>query len=250
VWVGFRPNFNKLCVSLQTSAEHLIVIWTARRASWLEQSRRYLPPDRNCCGTNGASGHPRLHAIECTDDPVSATGFDGNEVAQPITVVRCRDLCASGGALRFLARASRDSPCARLSWPEPSSGGHRRINMCRRYPLALLWYRCQAPCSVRKSARRVGRTGWVKLTVRENRTGFYLRMFEAGAVQQGAWWDLQERLNDRASIPAINRCFYLEYDPDLASEFAEKPGLADWWKKQFREKLWRISRHWSEDILL
>jgi MOSC domain-containing protein YiiM len=104
------------------------------------------------------------------------------------------------------------------------------------------------PCD--NQARRVGRTDWVKLTVCENRTGFYLRVLEAGVVQEGARWDLQERLNDHASIPAINRCFYLEFDPALASEFAEMPGLAEWWKEQFREKLARADRHWSEDILL
>jgi MOSC domain-containing protein YiiM len=106
----------------------------------------------------------------------------------------------------------------------------------------------RVPCE--NQARRVGRTDWVKLTIRENRTGFYLRVLEAGVVQQGAPWELQERLNDHASIPAINRCFYLEFDPGLASEFAEMPGLAEWWKEQFREKLSRKGRHWSEDILL
>lgn len=105
----------------------------------------------------------------------------------------------------------------------------------------------RVPCETQ--ARRAGRADWVKLTIRENRTGFYLRILEAGAVQQGNDWIVQERLNQRASIPAINRCLYLEFDPDLANEFAEAPGLADWWREQFREKLARTSKHWSEEIL-
>ena len=103
------------------------------------------------------------------------------------------------------------------------------------------------PCETQ--ARRAGRKDWVKLTIHENRTGFYLRVLEAGTVQAGESWMMQERLNDEASIPAINRCFYLEFDMDLANRFAEAPGLADWWREQFREKLARTGKHWSEDIL-
>lgn len=106
----------------------------------------------------------------------------------------------------------------------------------------------RVPCETQ--ARRAGRADWVKLTIRENRTGFYLRVLEAGAVQQGDGWIVQERTNWRASIPAINRCLYLEFNPDLANEFAETPALANWWRDQFRERLARTSKHWSEEILL
>lgn len=105
----------------------------------------------------------------------------------------------------------------------------------------------RVPCETQ--ARRAGRADWVKLTIRENRTGFYLRVLEEGVVQQGDGWIVQERCHQRASIPAINRCLYLEFDPDLANEFAETPGLADWWRDQFRERLARTGRHWSEEIL-
>ncbi len=104
------------------------------------------------------------------------------------------------------------------------------------------------PCE--NQARRAGRKDWVKLTVRENRTGFYLRVLEVGVVKPGDAWLCQERLNNDGSIPALNRCFYLNFDPTLAAKFAEMPGLADWWKGQFREKSTRAAKHWSEEILL
>jgi MOSC domain-containing protein YiiM len=103
------------------------------------------------------------------------------------------------------------------------------------------------PCE--NQARRAGRADWVKLTIRENRTGFYLRVLEGGEVQEGDSWLLQERLNERGSITAVNRCMYLVFEPEVAEEFAEMPGLAAWWKAQFREKLARTARHWSEEIL-
>ena len=51
----------------------------------------------------------------------------------------------------------------------------------------------RTPCA--NQARRVGRTDWVKLVIRENRTGFYMRVLEAGDVQPGDAWVLIERPN-------------------------------------------------------
>ncbi|HUB28421.1 MAG TPA: MOSC domain-containing protein [Terracidiphilus sp.] len=113
---------------------------------------------------------------------------------------------------------------------------------------ALVQVSCpRIPCDTQ--ARRAGRTDWVKLTIRENRTGFYLRVRESGEVEAGDRWLLQERPHERASIPALNRCLYLEFDPALAAEFAQMDGLADWWKGQFLEKLARTQEHWSDAIL-
>lgn len=103
------------------------------------------------------------------------------------------------------------------------------------------------PCQTQ--ARRAGRADWVKLTIRENRTGFYLRVMEPGSVQAGDEWLLQQRLNEQGSISALNRCFYLELARDLAAVFARMEGLAEWWRDQFREKLARTGQHWSEEIL-
>src|SRR5205814_613220 len=68
------------------------------------------------------------------------------------------------------------------------------------------------PCA--NQARRIGRSDWVKLTIRENRTGFYMRVLEPGIFEAGNAWKLQERLNPDGSIPAINRCLYLHFDPN------------------------------------
>jgi hypothetical protein len=53
-------------------------------------------------------------------------------------------------------------------------------------------------------------------------------------------------LNTTGSITAINRCFYLDFDPVLAEEFASLNGLAEWWQQQFREKLKATHDHWSQ----
>ena len=102
------------------------------------------------------------------------------------------------------------------------------------------------PC--RNQARRAGRLDWVKRTIQENRTGFYLRVLEPGALHEGDAWGLLERSNERASIVAINRCMYLAFDAELAAQFAQTDGLADWWRQQFLEKLERRQEHWSQQM--
>lgn len=102
------------------------------------------------------------------------------------------------------------------------------------------------PCA--NQARHVGQPDWIKLTIRENRTGFYLRVLQPGTVRAGDTWDLKEQSNPIGSITAINRCFYLNFDPVLAAEFTNLNGLAEWWQKQFRDKLQARRDHWSERI--
>ena len=101
----------------------------------------------------------------------------------------------------------------------------------------------RVPCA--NLARRIGRTYWVKLTILENRTGFYLRVLEPGAVQAGDGWVLEERVPNAASIPAINRCMYLKFDPAFASRMLEMPGLEAWWKDQARQKIEDHEGHWT-----
>lgn len=101
----------------------------------------------------------------------------------------------------------------------------------------------RVPCS--NQARRIGRSDWVKLTIRENRTGFYLRVLEVGTVEAGDPYVLEERLNEDASIPAINRCVYLDFDPEFALRMLEMRGLAEWWKQQMRERLGEGDEHWT-----
>jgi MOSC domain-containing protein YiiM len=104
----------------------------------------------------------------------------------------------------------------------------------------------RVPCA--NLARRIGRTDWVKLTVVENRTGFYARVLEPGIVQPGDAWKLDERPNPDGMIPAINRCLYLHFDPAFASRMLQMPGLADWWKELVVEKRDQNQAHWTATI--
>jgi len=101
----------------------------------------------------------------------------------------------------------------------------------------------RTPCT--NLARRIGRADWVRLTIRENRTGFYARVLEPGLVQAGDSWLLQERFNPDGSIPAINRCLFLEFDPAFAGRMQSMRGLADWWKEQARERAEEMNTHWT-----
>ena len=101
----------------------------------------------------------------------------------------------------------------------------------------------RVPCA--NLARRIGRSDWVKLTIQENRTGFYLRVLEPGALQAGDPWMIEERLNHDGSIPAINRCMYLEFDRSYARRMLEMSGLGEWWKDQARQKIEGATDHWT-----
>lgn len=104
----------------------------------------------------------------------------------------------------------------------------------------------RVPCA--NLARRIGRDDWVRLTVRENRTGFYMRVLEPGTVEQGDAWRLEERLNPEGSIPAINRCAFLTFDADFAQQMKEMDGLSEWWKELVVDKGAEREAHWSESL--
>jgi MOSC domain-containing protein YiiM len=104
----------------------------------------------------------------------------------------------------------------------------------------------RTPCA--NLARRIGRGDWVKLTIRENRIGFYLRVLEAGVVQPGDPWQLQERFNPDGTIPALNRCLYLEFDPAFAQRITQMPGLGDWWKQEVIERHKQLHEHWTASM--
>ncbi|MEZ4859855.1 MAG: MOSC domain-containing protein [Caldilineaceae bacterium] len=101
----------------------------------------------------------------------------------------------------------------------------------------------RVPCA--NLARRIGRTDWVKLTIRENRTGFYISVLEAGMVQLGDVWELQERFNPMGTIPAINHCLYLDFDLAYAQAMQQMVGLADWWKELALERAEKQQAHWT-----
>ena len=101
----------------------------------------------------------------------------------------------------------------------------------------------RVPCA--NLARRIGRSDWVRQTIRENRTGFYLRVLEPGVVQSGNPWLLEKRINTIGSIPSINQCMYLNFDPDFARLMIDMPGLETWWKEQAQQKLGARDKHWT-----
>lgn len=104
------------------------------------------------------------------------------------------------------------------------------------------------PCA--NLARRIGRADWVKLTVRENRTGFYMRVLDPGTVTAGDAWKIQERLNPDGTIPAINRCAYLNFDPVFARRIMQMDGLDPDWRDLIVKKLSPDPHgHWTDTML-
>ncbi|MGQ0601031.1 MAG: MOSC domain-containing protein [Anaerolineales bacterium] len=95
----------------------------------------------------------------------------------------------------------------------------------------------RTPCA--NQARRIGRADWVEVTLKEIRTGIYLRALEPGVMQSGDELRLVERLNPGATITALNRCYYHEFDPVLAQRCTTMPGLMEWWQRRFKDKLAR-----------
>ena len=104
----------------------------------------------------------------------------------------------------------------------------------------------RVPCA--NLARHVGRSDWVKLTIRENRTGFYLRVLEPGTVEAGDEWILEQRFDEQASIPKINHCMYLAFDAAYAQRMLHMTGLGDWWREQAAEKLAMRETHWTSQL--
>jgi MOSC domain-containing protein YiiM len=102
----------------------------------------------------------------------------------------------------------------------------------------------RVPCD--NQGRRIGRSDWVKLTIRENRTGFMMRVLEPGIVAAGDAWEVLERANPEGSIPAINDCFYLHFDPVYAHRVIAMPGLGEWWREQMTQRLEKQHEYWTE----
>ncbi|MCI0393919.1 MAG: MOSC domain-containing protein [Chloroflexi bacterium] len=93
----------------------------------------------------------------------------------------------------------------------------------------------RTPCETQ--ARRVGRADWVKLTLQEGRTGIYLRVLEPGMVQAGDALHLVERPNPEGTIAALLRCYFHDFDRELAGRFAMMPGLMVGWQRRFAERM-------------
>ncbi len=88
----------------------------------------------------------------------------------------------------------------------------------------------RVPCG--KQAKRVGHPDWVKLTLQELRTGFYLRVLTPGMVSAGDRWTLDERAFPGLTMHAINRSAYHEFDPALAERMRAVPDLHPYWLRK------------------
>lgn len=104
----------------------------------------------------------------------------------------------------------------------------------------------RVPCA--NQARHIGRSDWVRLTIRENRTGFYLRVLEPGTVQSGDPWIVEQHFDEEASIPRINHCMYLNFDSTYANRIVHMTGIGDWWREQAAEKLAAREEHWTSRL--
>ena len=104
----------------------------------------------------------------------------------------------------------------------------------------------RVPCA--NLARHIGQPDWVRLTVTENRTGFYMRVLQPGTVQAGDAWTVEDRPGGTTSIPAINRCMYLSFDAALATRMLDMAGLGRWWREQAAEKLAAGEQHWTSRL--
>ncbi len=94
---------------------------------------------------------------------------------------------------------------------------------------------CRTPCA--NLARRIGRTDWVELTLKELRLGFYLRVIQPGVVAPGDPLILTERPYPHITLPDFNRCYFFDLDPILAKELIEMPESSEYFKVRLRAKL-------------
>jgi MOSC domain-containing protein YiiM len=94
----------------------------------------------------------------------------------------------------------------------------------------------RAPCW--KLGRRWNRLDMPKIVLARGRTGWYLRVLEAGDVECGDTLTLVERSYPRFTIDAVNAVAYSRggtSDIDAARELANCPALAESWRGGFRK---------------
>jgi len=93
----------------------------------------------------------------------------------------------------------------------------------------------RAPCW--KLGRRWNRADMPKLVLESGRTGWYLRVLQAGDVERGAELTLIDRVFPQWTIDAVNA---VAYSPGgaariaAARELAGCPALAESWRRKFR----------------
>jgi len=93
----------------------------------------------------------------------------------------------------------------------------------------------RTPCDTQ--ARRVGRADWIELTLATLRTGMYARVLAPGSLQSGDELVLIERPNPGLTMQDLLRCYFHEFDPDLAERMIQAKGLTPWWMERFERRL-------------
>ena len=93
----------------------------------------------------------------------------------------------------------------------------------------------RTPCETQ--ARRVGRADWIDLTLRSLRTGMYARVLAPGSLQTGDELRLAARPNPGLTVQDLVRCYFHEFDPELARRLIKAEGLMPWWAERFERRL-------------
>lgn len=93
----------------------------------------------------------------------------------------------------------------------------------------------RTPCE--NQARRVGRTDWVALTLQTLRTGMYARVLAEGSLQAGDEVLLAARPNPGLTMRDLLRCYFHEFQPEVAERLMVAGGLMAHWQERFEARL-------------
>jgi len=93
----------------------------------------------------------------------------------------------------------------------------------------------RTPCDTQ--ARRVGRADWIELTLASLRTGMYARVLAPGSLQTGDELLLVARPNPGLTMQDLLRCYFHEFESELAGRLMLAEGLTDAWAERFERRL-------------
>lgn len=85
----------------------------------------------------------------------------------------------------------------------------------------------RVPCY--KLAIRMNDPKFIKLFMKAQRTGFYLRVLEEGEIGTGDTIELVESAPQQLSVRTINNLLYFERDPEIAKAALDIDGLSPSW---------------------
>ncbi len=93
----------------------------------------------------------------------------------------------------------------------------------------------RVPCY--KLADKLGIPGFDKTFLRANRSGFYLRVLEAGQVEAGASIELVSKDPVDMTVAEVNTALYLDKSPAAAERALRIDALSPGWKRSFEKLL-------------